>query len=163
MGGAVLSDDGKAYVVSPSVETLNVNNTTLTTPDQPPALAAPTSAVALIGNENTFVVTANDLGSGVQLDLKAEGLPATAEFNVTHETNNSTRGLFRWTPTAADAGKTWRVTFTVSDGQLEDARTTTLRVVAAESLAVVNAASYYGGAVAANSIATAFGARKSLC
>ncbi len=162
MGGAVLSDDGKAYVISPTVETLNVNHTTLTTPDQPPALAAPTSAVALINNESTFVVTANDLGSGVRLDLKAEGLPATAEFNLTHETNNSTRGTFRWTPTAADAGKTWRITFTVSDGQLEDARTTTLRVVAAESLAVVNAASYYGGAVAANSIATAFGARLAL-
>ena len=43
-----------------------------------------------------------------------------------------------------------------------DARTTVLRVVAADSLAVVNAASYYGGAVAAQSIATAFGARLAL-
>jgi uncharacterized protein (TIGR03437 family) len=162
MGGAVLSEDGRAYVISPTVETLNVNNTTLTTSDQPPVLAAPTSVVAIVGNESSFIVTANDLNSSVVLNLTAEGLPATAQFNVTHETNNSTRGTFRWTPAAADAGKTWHVTFTVSDGQLEDVRTTTLRVVAADSLAVVNAASYYGGAVAADSIATVFGANLAL-
>ena len=118
----------RAYLLSAQTETLTLQNLMVASPDQPPALAAPTSAVAIIGNESTFVVTANDLGSGVALDLKAEGLPATAQFNVTHETNNSTRGTFRWTPTAADAGKTWRVTFTVSDGQLADARTTTLRL-----------------------------------
>ncbi len=140
------------------VETLNVNNTTLTTPDQPPALAAPTSAVAVVGNESSFVVTANDLNSSVALNLKAEGLPSGASFTVSTETNNSTRGTFRWTPKPEDAGKTWPLTFTVSDGQLEDSRVVTLRAVNAAPLAVVNAASYAGGAVAADSIATAFGA-----
>ena len=158
MGGAVLSDDGKAYVISPTVETLNVNNTTLTTPDQPPVLAAPTSALALVGTETQFEVIANDLGSGVALSLKAEGLPASANFSLSNETNNSTRGTFRWTPKPEDAGKTWTLIFTTSDGQLIDSRTTRLRAVLADSLAIVNAASYYGGAVAADSIATAFGA-----
>ncbi|MFN7927971.1 MAG: M36 family metallopeptidase [Blastocatellia bacterium] len=157
MGGAVLSDDGKAYVISSAVESIPVNNTTLTTPDQPPVLAAPTAAVAIVGNESTLVVTANDLHSSIALSLKAEGLPAGASFTVTTETNNSTRGLVRWTPQFADAGKTWTVIFTASDGQLEDSRVVTLRAVTADSLAVVNAASYAGGAVAADSIATAFG------
>ncbi len=162
LGGAVLSDDGRAYVISNKVEALPINPLVPVAPDQPPVLAVPSDVVALVGNLMTFQVTANDLGSGVALTLNAQGLPAAADFLVNHETNNSTRGTVRWTPTAADAGKMWRVTFTVSDGQLVDARTTVLRVVAAESLAVVNAASYYGGAVAADSIATAFGANLAL-
>ncbi len=157
LGGAVLSDDGRAYVISNKIEALPINGIAPVAPDQPPVLAAPPEVIAMVGDALTFQITANDLGSGVALTLNAQGLPTTAEFSVNHETNNSTRGTVRWTPTAADAGQTWRVTFTVSDGQLEDVRTTTLRVVAAESLAVVNAASYYGGAVAADSIATVFG------
>ena len=158
MGGAVLSEDGRAYVISPTVETLNVHNTTLTTPDPPPVVAAPTSALAIVGQASSIVVTANDLHSSVALNLKAEGLPTGATFTVSTETNNSTRGTLRWTPQPEDAGKTWRVTFTVSDGQLEDSRVMTLRAVNAAPLAVVNAASYAGGAIAADSIATAFGA-----
>ncbi|MBL8205401.1 MAG: M36 family metallopeptidase [Blastocatellia bacterium] len=162
LGGAVLSDDGKAYVISNTVEALPINPITPVAPDQPPVLAAPSEIVALIGDVMTFQIAANDLGSGVALTLNAQGLPAAAEFLVQPETNNSTRGTIRWTPTAADAGQTWRVTFTASDGQLVDARTTVLRVVAADSMAVVNAASYYGGAVAADSIATVFGANLAL-
>jgi uncharacterized protein (TIGR03437 family) len=162
LGGAVLSDDGRSYAISNKIEALPINAITPVAPDQPPVLAAPSEIVALVGDAMTFQITANDLGSGVALTLQAQGMPATADFMVNSETNNSTRGTFRWTPTAADAGKMWRVTFTVSDGQFEDARTTTLRVVAAESLAVVNAASYYGGAIAADSIATVFGTNLAL-
>jgi uncharacterized protein (TIGR03437 family) len=162
LGGAVLSDDGRAYVISHKVESLPVNALTPVAPDQPPVLAAPSEVVALVGDAMNFQVTANDLGSGVALTLNAQGLPATAAFLVSRETNNSARGTLRWTPTAADAGKTWRVTFTASDGQLVDARTTLLRVVAADSIAVVNAASYYGGAVAADSMATIFGVKLAL-
>ncbi len=162
LGGAVLSDDGKAYVISNKVEALPINAVAPVSPDQPPVLAAPTSIIAVVGSETTFSITANDLGSGVALTLNAQGLPDTANFLVNNETNNSAHGVFRWMPSVADAGKTWRINFTASDGQLVDSRTVTLRVVNAESLAVVNAASYFGGAVAADSIASAFGANLAL-
>ncbi len=157
-GGAILSDDGKAYVISNQLEALPIHAITPVSPNQPPVLAAPASAVAIVGTETQFEVIANDLASGTALNLKAEGLPANATFTINTEANNNTRGLFYWTPKPEDAGRSWTLMFTASDGQFVDRRTVTLRVVAAESLAVVNAASYFGGAVAADSIAAGFGA-----
>jgi len=124
---------------------------------QPPVLAVPAAQIAIAGTELTFSVAANDLGSGVPITITAEGLPQGAGFTATNSTNNSARGMFRWTPTAEDAGKSFTVTFTASDGQLSDIKSVSMRVVEATPLALVSAASYRGGALATDSLATAFG------
>src|SRR5262249_32484248 len=108
----------------------------------PPLLAAPDTVVAVAGNELQFTVSANDLGSGIPLSITATNLPPGATFNTVAGSNNSVRGTLRWTPTAADAGRTFAVSFTASDGQLSDVKVVNIRVVTARPLAAVNAADF---------------------
>ncbi|HKQ74263.1 MAG TPA: kelch repeat-containing protein, partial [Blastocatellia bacterium] len=122
-----------------------------------PAVDAPATLVAAPNNELRFTVTVNDLASGVQVNLTASGLPDGANFETRPATNNSLTGLFRWTPAAADAGKTFTATFTASDGQLSDERIVTIRVVNASPLAAVNSADFRQGPIAIDSIASIFG------
>jgi uncharacterized protein (TIGR03437 family) len=123
----------------------------------PLVLYAPETQVAIAGLPTQFDVTANDLGSGFPLTVSATGLPPGATFSTSTLTNNTTRGTFRWTPAAADAGRTFTVTFNASDGNLTDTRLVNLRVVAARPLAAVNAADFRAGVLAPDSIASLFG------
>ncbi|MEK7829521.1 MAG: M36 family metallopeptidase, partial [Acidobacteriota bacterium] len=123
----------------------------------PPALAVPPTQIAVAGLESRFDITANDLGSGSPITLTASGLPAGADFTTNTETNNSVRGEFRWTPTAADNGKTFAVSFTASDGQLSDTKVVNIRVVEASRLAAVNSADFRLGPIAPDSVASIFG------
>ncbi|MDX2032822.1 MAG: M36 family metallopeptidase [Blastocatellia bacterium] len=123
----------------------------------PPALAVPADLVAVAGTELRFNVIANDLGSGTPLAITATGLPSGAAFTTETVTNNSARGAFRWTPSASDVGQKILVRFSVGDGQFNNTKTVSLRVVSASPLAAVNAADFRTGALAADSIAAAFG------
>jgi len=122
-----------------------------------PALAVPAAQVAVAGIETRFTVSANDLGSGAPISITASDLPPGASFVTSAETNNSVRGAFRWTPTAADTGKTFAVSFTVNDGSLSDTKVVNIRVVEASRLAAVNSADYRSGPIAPDSIASLFG------
>lgn len=138
-------------------ERLKLTGLTLSVPNQPPLLNVPATQLAFVNAELRLPVTANDFGADMPLTLKAEGLPTGATFEVTNNGNNQARGLLRWTPPASDAGRAVTIGFTVSDGQLSDVKTVTLRVVTAGPLAPVNAADYRGGQLALDSIVAAFG------
>ena len=124
----------------------------------PPSLAVPVNQLAVAGNELKFTVTANELNALAPLTLTASDLPAGASFNQEISTINNARGVLRWTPTAADAGRTFTLKFQASDGGLSDTKNVLVNVVTAAPLAIVNAAHYQGGALPADSIASAFGA-----
>ncbi len=67
----------------------------------------------------TFVVTATD-PEGDLLTYSASGLPANAVFNPANQT-------FSWTPAYNQAGS-YNVTFTVSDGSLQDSKSVNITV-----------------------------------
>ncbi len=122
-----------------------------------PVVAAPQELIATPDRELRFTVTVNDLASGVPVTLTASGLPDGANFETKPATNNAVTGVFRWTPAAADAGKTFTATFTSSDGQLSDTKIVTIRVVNASPLTAANSADFRNGPLAIESIATIFG------
>jgi uncharacterized protein (TIGR03437 family) len=124
-----------------------------------PVVAAPSELIAAPNSELRFTVTVNDLASGVPVTLTASGLPDGAVFDTKPATNNSVTGLFRWTPAAADAGKTFTASFTASDGQLSDTKTVAIRVVNATLLAAVNSADFRQGPIAPASAASIFGSK----
>lgn len=163
MGGAVVGD--YFYAVggaTPStsnrtVERIKMNTITALPLNQAPVLAVPGNTIAVANNEVRFVVQALDLGSSAPITISATGLPNSATFTTETITNNATRGTFRWTPSAADNGQAFNLTFTASDGQLNDVKTVNLRVVTAGAVTAVNAADFKQGPLAADSIAAAFG------
>lgn len=140
-----------------SSERTRVNGVAPIQLNQAPVLAVPADQVAVAGAELRFNVFANDLGSGTPLAITASGLPSGANFTTEAITNNSARGAFRWTPGAADIGQKILLRFSVGDGQFSDSKAVSLRVVSASPLAAVNAADFRTGALAADSIAAAFG------
>src|SRR5262249_55052461 len=64
----------------------------------------------------------------------------------------------KWTPAPADTGRSFNVSFTASDGRLSDTKQITIRVVEASPLTLAQAGDSKGGRLAADSIASAFGA-----
>lgn len=129
----------------------------LATSGTPPVLAVPQTQIAIPNTELKFHVSASDLNSTAPLALTADGLPAGASFATEVATNNSARGLFRWTPNSSDVGRSFNVSFKASDGGLSETRNVTIKVVNAAALAVVNAAHYQQGTLPSDSIASAFG------
>jgi uncharacterized protein (TIGR03437 family) len=129
----------------------------LVTSGAPPVLAVPSAQIAIPNAELKFNVSASDLHSTTLLDLTAEDLPAGASFVTEVATNNSARGLFRWTPNSSDSGRQITISFKVSDGSLSETRNVTIKVVNAAPLAVVNGAHYQAGALPSDSLASAFG------
>ncbi len=122
-----------------------------------PVLAVPAAQIAIPGNELKFLVSASDINSATPLSIVATGLPAGASFAAELTTNNSARGLLRWTPNSSDIGSSVTISFKASDGSLTDTRNVTVKVVAASNLGIVNAASYRQGSLPSDSIASAFG------
>jgi uncharacterized protein (TIGR03437 family) len=141
-----------------TVERFQANGFTIISPNQPPLVTVPvTRQIALPGRELSFVVSAQDLGSGVPITITAEGLPDGATFSVANDTNNSARGTFRWTPATGDVGRNVTINFTASDGSLSDVKAVQVSVVQASAVAAVNAADFRLAPLAADSIAAAFG------
>ncbi len=141
-----------------TVERFKADGFTILSPNQPPLITVPvTQQIALPGRELTFVVSAQDLGSGVPITITAAGLPDGATFSVVNDTNNSARGTFRWTPAAGDVGRNLSINFTATDGSLTDVKAVQVSVVQASQVAAVNAADFRLGPLAADSIAAAFG------
>lgn len=139
-------------------ERFKLDGFTIISPNQPPLVTVPViQQIALPNRELTFVVSAQDLGSGVPITITANGLPNGASFNVVNETNNSARGTFKWTPAANDVGRNIPISFTASDGSLSDVKAVTVSVVQASTVAAVNAADFRIAPLAADSIAAAFG------
>ncbi|HWQ31572.1 MAG TPA: M36 family metallopeptidase [Blastocatellia bacterium] len=138
-------------------ERLLIDGITPVSFDQAPVLAVPEEQTAVAESEISFSVLANDLGSNVPLALTAADLPAGANFKTTVSTSNSVRGTFRWQPSASEAGRTFTIAFTASDGQLSETKLVRVRVVEGTKATAVNAADYGAGVLAADSIAAIFG------
>ncbi|HKX32081.1 MAG TPA: M36 family metallopeptidase [Blastocatellia bacterium] len=124
-------------------------------PGQPLILAVPAAQVGAARTAIKFKVSAGDLGSGVPIAITAEGLPAGARFTTRVLPNNRTEGTFKWTPTTADTGQSFNITFTAGNGQLIDSKVVTVSVVECSSLTLANAGG--DGRLAVDSIVTAFG------
>ena len=158
LGGFVYAVAGTTGNSIRTVERLKLDGFTILPPNQPPLVSVPvTQQIALPGRELSFVVSAQDLGSGVPVSLTASGMPNGATFNATNDTNNSARGTFRWTPAAADIGRNITVSFTATDGMLSDVKIVQITVVQAAPVTAVNAADFRNAPLAADSIAAAFG------
>jgi uncharacterized protein (TIGR03437 family) len=131
----------------------------LVTPNYPPVVVAPSvPQIAIPGREMKFSVSAEDFGSPAPITISASGLPDGAIFDSFNETNNSVRGLFKWTPGVSDTGRSFSINFTAGDGNLTDTKSVIVRVVSANQLTAVNAADFRIGPLAADSIGAAFGA-----
>ncbi len=140
-------------------ERFKLDGFTLISPNQPPLVVVPDSVqIAVPDEEIKFNVYAQDLRSGVPVNILADGLPNGARFDVANQTNNSARGIFTWTPAASDLGREISINFTASDGQSIDVKSVSLRVVKAGLLTAVNAADFRPGPLAPDSIASVFGA-----
>jgi uncharacterized protein (TIGR03437 family) len=168
LGGAILN--GYIHAIGGAIPSTSAQDTTAAherfKPDglsiigsnQPPIVAIPPhTQIAIVGQELRFSVSAQDLGSTVPISIMVEGLPEGAGFEVINETNNSARGLVRWTPGEFEIGHSYSINFTASDGQLTDVRSVLVRVVSASQLTAVNAADFRPGPMAADSIGAAFG------
>jgi Putative Ig domain len=86
------------------------------THDQPPTLQAPASLTVVSGSALSFRVNASDPDSPPQnLTLSCINCPTGASFP---EISGHARvtGVFTWTPAHAQAGKSYNITFTASDG-----------------------------------------------
>ncbi|MCU0631094.1 MAG: PKD domain-containing protein, partial [Methanoregulaceae archaeon] len=93
------------------IQVMNVNHA--------PVLAQITNKTTTIGIPLTFIVTASDLDNS-RLTFSAMGLPTGATFDPATRT-------FTWTPVDGMAGN-YPVTFTVSDGTLNDSETCWIKV-----------------------------------
>jgi hypothetical protein len=96
--------------------------------NQPPVLTVPDKVAGKVGTEISFRVTASDFDFLDPIGIVAEGLPPGANFEIVAMSNNSVLGIFNWTPTAADAGRSFKVYFIASDGELTDTEEVTIQV-----------------------------------
>ena len=107
---------GKSYTLTFENAT-NVNNA-------PVFQYMPNKTVAA-GNNLSFLVVASDDGGAPQLSVSS--LPVGASFTPGLSTNTLSRGVFSWTPTAAQSG-IYTVRFTASDGTLSSSRSAVITV-----------------------------------
>ncbi len=89
--------------------------------NRPPVLNAVGNKTVVAGQPLSFALSATD-SDNEPLTYSAAPLPAGASFNASTRT-------FSWTPGSAQAGS-YRVTFTVSDGNLQDSESITVTVTA---------------------------------
>ncbi|MFN0122633.1 MAG: M36 family metallopeptidase [Blastocatellia bacterium] len=158
IGGAVLQNSVVTTTTSGAVERMRIDALALQANATAPALITPGEQIATAHREIRFTVSASDLNAPAPLSLSITGKPASATFSNIRLTNNTISSEFRWTPADTDTGKTLTLTFQVSNGVLAETRTVAIRVVNTAPLAVVNAASYRGNALAPDAIVAAFGA-----
>lgn len=154
---APLTGGGRRLISQRINERLRVDEVTPTRLNQAPVLSVPPEQTAVPDHELSFMVTANDLGSGVPVTISASHLPPGAVLETVTATNNSARGIFRWKAATENIGQTFTLSFTASDGQISDTKLVRVRVVAAGNLSAVNAADLSPGTLAADSIAAVFG------
>jgi putative Ig domain-containing protein len=102
--------------------------------NQPPVLSVPDKQDGKANTNINFTVVATDPDSLGRVSITADDLPAGASFEIVAMTGNSRVGEFSWVPTAADAGRSYIVTFTASDGELSDTGQVTIHVAEAPSL-----------------------------
>ena len=160
-GGAILPANSQSYVFRDVVESIDINAVTIRNTDAPPSLSAPSTLIGFVGREIIANVLANNFGASTAMTLTASEIPERAEFLTTPVNLTKVNGTLKWTPTPTDVGKQFTVNFSVTNGQFTDTKAVNLFVVNAASIAVVNAANYYGGALASDAIASVFGAKLS--
>ncbi|HEY6401855.1 MAG TPA: IPT/TIG domain-containing protein, partial [Blastocatellia bacterium] len=120
-----------------------------------PVLTVPKDQVGTANTEIKFNVSASDLDSFDPPTIIAEGLPPGANFTTTAQNSDRTLGVFTWTPTPADTGRSFDIVFTASDGELSDTKLVTVRVVEASTLTLASAGD--GRQIAIESIVTVAG------
>ena len=160
VGGFVMaqvSGGGRLLISQRVNERMRVDGVIPISLNQAPVLAVPEAQIAVPGNETSFNVSANDLGSGVPVTMTANNLPPGAVFETHTATNNSAQGTLRWKATKADVGQVFTISFTASDGQISETKLVRVRVIEAQRLSAVNAADFSEGTLAADSIAAVFG------
>ena len=160
-GGVNLPANSPSFVVTDAVESIELKAVTIRNIDAPPSLSAPSTLIGFIGREIIANVSANNFGASAAMTLTASGMPERSEFITTPINNSKVNGSLKWTPNPTDVEKQFTVNFSVTNGQFTDTKAVNLRVVNAASIAVVNAANYYGGALASDAIASVFGAKLS--
>jgi hypothetical protein len=102
--------------------------------DIPPSLTAPTGNIAIEGSNLSFKVNASDPDTPPEtLTLSCAKCPAGAVFESTGGAGGVT-GVFIWTPSPGQAGKTYNVTFTVLEGEKSSSATIQITVYSAISL-----------------------------
>src|SRR2546427_7049321 len=84
--------------------------------DQAPTLQAPSDMIVVVGSDLSFRVNASDSDSPPQnLTLTCIDCPAGASFPRVSGPSQVT-GVFAWTPTGAQGGKSYSITFKATDG-----------------------------------------------
>jgi hypothetical protein len=127
------------FVASDSIDqdtktaTITVNNV-----NRAPVLGTIGNQTAFTGTLLTFTVSATDLDND-SITYSAGSLPSGATFNTA-------TGAFSWTPAVGQTG-TYQLTFTASDGQLQDSETVTITVTSDTSAPTVTAVSPAAGAI----------------
>jgi hypothetical protein len=81
--------------------------------NRPPVISVPGAQTVQAGNTLMFTVSGSDPDSGDSVTLSASGVPANASFN--QSSGNPANGQFSFTPSAAQAGQTFTVTFIATD------------------------------------------------
>ena len=96
--------------------------------ESPPSLEAPTGESVTAGSTLSFWVNATDPDLPAQnLTLSCAGCPDGASF-PTVTGLGQVSGLFAWTPNNGQAGRSYNVTFTVSDGTMNSNATVSITV-----------------------------------
>ena len=124
--------DGEAYAVTGANVTITVNP--IEEDNHPPTFTSPGDKIVDEGSDLSFTLEASDQDAGQTLTYSATGLPAGATLDP--ET-----GAFSWTPTEAQGGQVYTLTFTVNDGNSggETSHTITITVNKVNSAPVLAA------------------------
>jgi hypothetical protein len=102
--------------------------------DTPPSLTAPTGNIAIEGSNLSFKVNASDPDTPPEtLTLSCVNCPSGAVFPATTGTSRVT-GIFSWTPSRGQGGKSYNVTFIVVEGEKSSSATIQITVYSANSL-----------------------------
>jgi putative Ig domain-containing protein/Big-like domain-containing protein len=83
--------------------------------NRPPVLNLPGPQTVQVGNTLTVTASASDPDSGDTVNLSAANLPANSSFSPNPATGNPASGQLTFTPSPAQAGQTYSVTFTATD------------------------------------------------
>jgi hypothetical protein len=102
--------------------------------DTPPSLTAPTGNIAIEGSNLSFKVNASDPDTPPEtLTLSCVNCPAGAVFPSTSGTGRVTN-VFSWTPISGQGGQSYRVRFTVVEGEKSSSATIQIAVYSANSM-----------------------------
>jgi len=114
--------DGQLWSANTALLTINV-----AAKNDTPTIEWLANQSADVGTTINLTVKANDIDNNT-ISLSGSPLPAGATFTTTSSVAGHAEGLFSWTPTQAQAGSNYTVTFLADDGQLQAPASVTITV-----------------------------------